>query len=171
MEQWKSVIGWEGIYDVSNEGRIRRIAPGKKTRPGRILKPHKRKNDGRLTVALSYHGKRFDGNLHSLVASTWIGPRPPGMEIDHIDGNPENNNIANLEYVTPQENMKRAYKLGLVKLKFGIEHYLAKLTIDQVRIIRSCTAPSTLLARVFSVTPITIRQVRRGLTWKHIKGD
>lgn len=53
--------------------------------------------------------------MHKLVAEVFLGSRPPGMQVDHIDGNKRNNAASNLEYVTGKESMRRAYRLGLVK--------------------------------------------------------
>lgn len=59
-------------------------------------------------------GRRRNMPIHSLVALAFIGPRPAGLEIDHKDGNRMNNAAANLEYVTPLENIRRAFRLGKI---------------------------------------------------------
>lgn len=123
---------------------------------------------GRLSVSLSVGGKERTFDVHTLVAEAFLGPRPVGLEINHIDGVATNNRSDNLEYCTRRENMRHAYRLGLSKeLGFGVDHHLAKLTMDQVRIIRACNASVSdyLLARVFSVSRPTINKVRKGLTW------
>lgn len=105
----------------------------------------------------------------SLVAEAFIGPRPSGKEINHIDGDHRNNAAGNLEYVTRRENMQHAYRLGLsARLGIGEDQHLAKLTTEQIIVIRNCTAPVRLLARVFGVSPITIKRAQQGVTWRHV---
>lgn len=166
-EEWRPVIGVEQWYEVSNTGRVRRSAAGQSTNAGRVLRPSKRKT-GRLTVYLSFDNRRLQGEVHRLVAAAFIGPCPIGKEVNHLDGNPANNNVGNLEYCTRRENMQHAYRLGLVSLGIGEDQHLAKLTTDQVIVIRNCTAPSAVLARVFGVSKGTIQHVRSRRTWKHI---
>lgn len=119
-EIWKSVVGYEGIYEVSNLGRVRSIdryvnnKSGKQIRKGKLLKIHKSYR-GYLRVILSKECKIRYLFVHKLVAQAFI-PNPNNYEqIDHLDGDKTNNNANNLEWVTPKENSNRAWKNGQAK--------------------------------------------------------
>ena len=166
-EEWRDVIAFEGWYQVSNCGNVRRARAGKRTYVGRLLKPSRRKS-GHLTVYLRKEGDDLQREVHRLVAAAFIGPCPDGKEVNHIDGNPANNHADNLEYVTRSENVLHAYRIGLLRANCGEDQHLAKLTTEQVIVIRGCKGvPSTLLARVFGVSRATIQSVQRLRTWKH----
>lgn len=97
-----------GIYQVSDFGRIKSL----KFMKEKILKL-KKTSGGYLHVLLYKDGKNKDHRAHRLVAQSFI-PNPENKpEVNHIDGNKENNNINNLEWVTGTENKKHAYKIGL----------------------------------------------------------
>lgn len=100
MEIWKSVVGHEGYYEVSNTGLIKSFV---KNKDGAILKTALDKR-GYCQVNLLKPFKEHR-NLHTLVALAFLGPRPDGLYIDHIDGNPSNNLSDNLQYVTPRSNI------------------------------------------------------------------
>jgi hypothetical protein len=112
MEIWKDIQGYEGIYQISNLGRIKSLH--RDYTNGRILNPAKN-NRGYLRLGLSGNGKvRYD-SVHRLVAETFI-PNPKNLpEVNHIDGNKLNNRVENLEWVTKGENQAHAYKTGLRK--------------------------------------------------------
>ena len=123
METWKDIPGFEGLYQASNTGLIR-SAPGKVTSSKRfshrvwktrILKhkfPLQRKRkDPRVT--LWKDGKCKDYLVSRLVAMTWVEGYEPFLTVNHIDGNPQNNNSMNLEWVTLSENIKKGYETGL----------------------------------------------------------
>ena len=136
--------------------------------PGRLLKPRVN-SKGRFYVSLSFNGREKTNAVASLVAEAFIGPRPHGLEVNHIDGDHQNDAATNLEYLTRRGNMQHAYRLGLsARLGVGEDQHLAKLTTEQIVVIRNCTAPIRLLARVFGVAPITIRRAQEGVTWKHV---
>lgn len=112
MERWRDIIGYEGIYKISNLGRIQSL-PRKRVK-GKMLNPAKN-NRGYLRVALCFEGKvRYD-SVHRLVAETFIENPKNLPEVNHIDGNKLNNNVANLEWVTKGQNQIHAYKTGLRK--------------------------------------------------------
>lgn len=105
--EWRDIFGYEGRYQVSNDGRVRNSR-------GRILKPNI-KSPRYHTVRL-YSGGRYDFEdrlIHQLVAETFL-EHEPGCEVNHIDGNRYNNDVSNLEWVSHQENMKHAVRLNLV---------------------------------------------------------
>ena len=99
MEQWKDIEGYEGIYQISSHGRVKSFKNGKI----KILKS--RINDkGYNTTCLRKDGKSKYKLVHRLVAEAFIPNIDSKPYINHIDGNKLNNNINNLEWVTPSEN-------------------------------------------------------------------
>lgn len=106
-EEWRPIVGYEGAYEVSNLGRMRslprEVAAGQRggTRivPGRMLKTPLGRN-GYRQVTL----RKQTFMVHTLVALTFIGPRPNGYEICHNDGNGDNNAASNLRYDTVSAN-------------------------------------------------------------------
>lgn len=128
MEKWKAIPGFEGIYEASNLGRIR-SADGKTTHSNkwgvvhwkqRIIKEHymlhKRKNDVRrdARITLWKDKKPHYFLVARLIALTWCEGYSDGMTVNHIDGNPENNNASNLEWLTRADNNRHAFRTGLL---------------------------------------------------------
>lgn len=107
MEVWKPIENWEEKYEVSNKGRVRNLITGK------ILKGDKN-NCGycRITLYDKPNKQRFF--THRLVLSTFLPvDNMKDLQVNHIDGNKENNSLENLEWVTQVENEIHAIKLGL----------------------------------------------------------
>ena len=107
-EEWRPVVGCDGRYEVSDLGRVRRSAPGRATYVGKILK-QSRSSQGYAIACLSGgKGKaRRWVETHLLVSRAFMGPPPDGLEVDHLDRDPGNPRLANLEYVTRAENNAR----------------------------------------------------------------
>lgn len=102
-EQWRPVAGgWEGVYEVSDLGRVRRVARGNRTRPGFVLSPFMR--GGYPHVDLSRDGAQTMFAVHVLVMRSHVGEPPPGHEVDHRDRDPRNARLSNLRYVTHPVN-------------------------------------------------------------------
>ena len=105
MEEWKDVVGYEGIYQVSSLGRIKsleRMRCHGKTYKEKIKCSHL--INGYVVVMLFKNGKHKNCKVHRLVAEAFI-PKPENKPcIDHIDTNRENNCVENLRWVTYQEN-------------------------------------------------------------------
>ena len=109
MEIFKTIIGYDGLYQVTSSGRIFSLRNNKFL----ILSPDSK---GYLRVQLFNHGKRTY-KVHRLVAQTFI-PNPENKpQVNHIDGNKKNNCVANLEWCTNQENQTHAWKNGLHHIK------------------------------------------------------
>jgi hypothetical protein len=121
-EEWRPVVGFEGTHEVSSLGRVRSLLSNK------VLKPIKHTGGYRC---VSPCGKRHR-TIHSLVAAAFIGPRPHGLDINHIDGDKTNNAAVNLEYVTRKENMQHARRTGLWE-NAGENNGRATATNEQVR--------------------------------------
>lgn len=122
VEEWKDVVGYEGVYEISNYGRVR-THKNKTTytsRHGirhwkqRILK-EKAKNNRDVRISLWKDGKSKDYLVHRLVAEAFI-PNPANKPtVNHIDGNPRNNYVENLEWATYQENNNHAFDNKLIQ--------------------------------------------------------
>jgi mRNA-degrading endonuclease HigB of HigAB toxin-antitoxin module len=106
VEIWKNVVGFEGVFIVSNLGRIMRLKC-RFAKEDRLLRPHISKR-GYYVYNLCYKGKNKICNIHRLVAQAFI-PNPENKrEVNHKDSNKLNNDISNLEWATPKENSMHA---------------------------------------------------------------
>lgn len=110
QEIWKDITGFSGMYQVSNLGRIKslkRVVPHPQSKtmtiPERILKPNT-VAFGYQQVTLRNQGNRTMKYVHVLVAQEFIGAKPKGYEVNHIDEDKTNNKLSNLEYLTAKEN-------------------------------------------------------------------
>lgn len=110
-EEWRPAVGFEGRYEVSSLGNVR-SCHGLRTQGKRRLTDVT--EQGYVKLSLRLNGKNYRRSVHSLVAAAFIGPRPTGAFIDHLDFNRANNAASNLEYVTPQENTRRAGRAGRI---------------------------------------------------------
>lgn len=126
MEIWKDVVGFPG-YQVSSEGRVR--SHGKVTRSARFPERHwkdriiKQKwQNNRARVELwRENGEHKTCQVHRLVGFAFLGaPENDEMTINHIDGNPRNNCISNLEWLTRGDNVRDAFARGVVPTTKGI---------------------------------------------------
>ena len=100
MEQWKEVNGYEGLYEVSDQGNVRN------TRIGKILKPGKNKKTGYLYVNLCKNNKRKNFYIHRLVAQAFI-PNPDNKPtVNHINEDKTDNSVENLEWATMSEQQR-----------------------------------------------------------------
>lgn len=172
MEEWRAVLEFPG-YWASDLGRIRSgdkilkptPKPGKwnylqvQVWAGDLLCEHcnRRKNS-----------RQYHRTVHSLVMLAFKGPRPEGMQIGHLDGNPLNNNVSNLKYVTGKQNAEHREAHGTVVR--GTKHWKAKLSEDQVRKIRKMALRTNhkAIAEIFEISPANAQAVINRKTWKHI---
>jgi len=101
MEIWKDIPGYEGKYQVSSYGRVKSLNYNN-TGKERIMSGEKIR--GYYSFNLSKNGKVKRFRLNRLVWEAFNGPIPEGMQINHIDEDPTNNNLENLNLMTPKEN-------------------------------------------------------------------
>ncbi|WP_168436327.1 HNH endonuclease [Microbacterium sp. K5D] len=147
-ETWKAVVGHEGIYEVSDQGRVKRIAPGSGTHPGRILSPMV-DYKGYLYVRI---GGRMN-RIHRLVAAAFFGPSD--MLVRHLDGNPLNNSVSNVRYGTPLEN-------SADRIEHGRHRRNGRLERTQCRYGHEYTPDNTIIRRQVGKRPYRgCRECRR----------
>ena len=128
-EIWKAVVGYEGLYEVSNLGRVKSLETmvvcrgGMRTRPSKMLKPS---GQFHLGVTLCKDGKVKRKSIHRLVAEAFI-PNPENKPVvDHIDTDAKNNCVENLRWVTTQENcMNPLTRINNSRSKMGHKCYLS----------------------------------------------
>lgn len=106
MKNWKPVVGYEGLYEVSFSGEVRGVK--RQGSSGAILRPGKRK-DGYLQVHLRKGGKGKPWLVHRIVALAFLNEVEGKNYVNHIDGNRSNNAVENLEWCTAQENTQHSH--------------------------------------------------------------
>jgi hypothetical protein len=99
MENYKQVPNTEKYYALE-DGTVINSGSGKPLK--QWLNPN-----GYYYVVMSVNGNRVSRTVHSIIAECFVGERPCGLVVDHIDGNPHNNNASNLQYITQRENVKK----------------------------------------------------------------
>lgn len=111
-EEWRDVVGYEGLYQASNLGRIKSL------RRNKILSPRKCRLSY-LSVALCRDGSFNNKRIHRLVYEAFVGRIQNGKEIDHINRKPWDNRLTNLRLVTHKENMNNPLTIDVMKSRVG----------------------------------------------------
>jgi hypothetical protein len=157
---WKKIEGWSN-YEVSDCGKVRRMACTIRYPQGfdcfyneRPIKPETIKR-GYLRVTLSEFNKQKRYSVHRLVAFHFLNNPEGKPHVNHIDGNPANNNVSNLEWCTPSENEHHSYKV------LGKVNPIRKLTDQQAAEIRASkgSVPSRKLAELYGVHKKTVLNI------------
>lgn len=127
-EVWKDIKGYEGLYQVSNLGQVKSLNynhTGKEK-----IRKLDISNKGYKCILLVKNGKKKKKTIHRLVAETFISNPKNKPQVNHIDGNKENNCVANLEWTTNSENEKHAYNNNLKHKLFGKNNGKSKAIIQ-----------------------------------------
>lgn len=183
-ETWKPVVGYEGLYEVSDLGRVRSVDIwitsrnrwGTETcrlRKGRILKQtidRGKEAYGRRQVKLSRENHPKTRLVHQLVAAAFIGPRPNGLEVAHRDGNAAHNALLNLRYSTPKDNSADKYTHGTMLCGTAVHN--SKLRECDVLRIRALHGERTVseIAEMFQISIAQVSRIQNGKRWAHVVG-
>lgn len=175
---WKPVPGFETFYEVSSDGKVRRIAPftrgrGCKDEMPRVLKPENRDGYLRVTMYGEPGTRRKLISIHTLVAAAFIGPIPRGLEINHLDRNRANNSVENLEYVTRlgNSNHRHSFDDAHINMPRGEAHHNSKLNeakVKEIRIHLAADQSMESIGSLYGITGATVAQIRDRKTWKHV---
>jgi len=162
METWKSVVGWEDRYEVSSHGQIRSLgALG--TKPTKILNTE-RLRLGYRRVSFCRNGVVTRKAVHHVVLEAFVGPRPGNLDCNHKDGDPTNNHVENLEWVTRSEN--ELHKRNVLMSQVGETHPLAVfVTIDEVEALHDSGMTYREAAKALGIGLTTLKRMRNGTHW------
>lgn len=181
-ELWEPIVGFEGYFSVSNQGRVRsetRTVPHKRhgtvTYTGKMLEPtlHVHGESSYYVISLSKHGRAKTLPVHRAVADAFLC-NPDGHEVvDHIDGDCTNNKAENLEWVSRSESAQRNVARGKLKGHRGERNPLSILMEEDVREIRRLLAEGGMtqrrIAELFGVVPMVITDIKMGRLWSHVE--
>ncbi len=170
IEQWVSVLGYDGFYEVSDLGNARRVTTQGGRPSGRSLRPGSRRNY--LNFTLSVENKQRTLCAHRMVWEGFNGPIPEGMQINHVNGDKADNRLSNLEVCTPNENMSHAYRaLGRDprRPQRGEKNGRAKLRasdVEKIKELRATGLSQQKIADQFGVDQTNISAILRGASWR-----
>lgn len=173
-EVWKDIIGYEGLYQVSNLGRIKSLAKNRNSLQNgdMLLKPSINKK-GYLIVRLYKNTVSKDFPVHRLVANMFIDNPSNKREVNHINGVKHDNRMENLEWCTGSENVRHAFEIGINTPRKGTLNGMAKLNDAKVLEIKVKYSEGNTamrkLALEYGVDYALIQRIIKGTSWSHIK--
>lgn len=184
-EIWNWIPGYEGRYEISNRGKLRRwvIISGNMFADGTVktlfrflstpilLKSHPNK--------WGYYGSHIGGKkfnnvrairIHREVAALYNTNPDNKPEVNHINGDKKCNEWWNFEWVTRMESIDHAFRTGLIKPALGEDQSNTKLKNEQVREIYNSKKKTKEISKEYNISTHTILDIKRGRTWWHITG-
>lgn len=173
QEIWKDIKGFEGFYQISNFGRVKRLS----VRCGTVVLKEKIRAlsltpDGYVRIRLQHGSKDITTRVHRIVATHFL--EGTGETVNHKDGDKTNNRVDNLEWMDRHEQLVHAYKLRLKKPESGTKSANSKLTESDIEFIRKTfksgcrTKGASALGRKFGVSHRTILNLIEGKTYKDV---
>lgn len=175
---WRPVVGYEGLYEVSNNGLVRsldRVVIERRTkrainRKGKLLKQNI--SDGYYVVGLGKAGLIKTLRVHRLVAMAFVpGYTKKKRVTNHKNGKKLDNSVDNLEWCTVSQNLTHAYALGLKPRERGSKHYATKLNERKVRSIKRLAkdgARNKDIAKAHGTSAGIVSAIRTGKSWRHV---
>lgn len=170
MEQWKDVVGWEGYYQVSNQGNVKSLkrkgvtAFGERDYAGYNLNPVKCKN-GYIAVNLTKQGLRNQKHIHVLVLEAFIGERPYKYDACHNNGIKTDCKLENLRWDTRSNNHKD--KIAHGTYQSGDKANKRKLNKDLADEIRLLKLSNDEIANKYNISITQLWRVKNNLSWSN----
>jgi hypothetical protein len=170
-EVWKPVKGFEGMYEVSDQGRVRALPYEMRHWCGRMIP----KPGGLVTLTKHTGGYRFVAlrggkkhYVHRLVMAAFVGPAPHRNDVNHINGDKTDNRLCNLEYCNRLHNVRHAIATGLQD-NAGEGNGMSKYTADQITKAHELVRQGASHAEAASATGVSrgmVQQVTKGTRWQ-----
>lgn len=162
LERWREVAGSHGYYHVSSRGRIRNVDG--------LIRKTSYNNKWYVTVTLYIDRKRVTRLVSRLVAIAFVPFVIGKPEVNHKDGNKNNNHSSNLEWMTRKEQLLHARKLGLLVSARGKWAGNTSLTEIQVREIRSLRGQQSnrITAKQFRISSPQVCRIQNRKSWAHL---
>lgn len=183
-EKWLPVVGYEGLYDVSERGGVRSYRRTGKSGTFSTALPMTLaiSNVGYPRVSLRTVGavRAKHHTVHRLVARAFIGPCPDGHNVNHKNGVKTDNRVENLEYTTHQENVDHSIRTGLkptgpyANTRRGSNSPASKLSDDDAREVFAMLARGETTISVgqrFGINPATVSRMKTGRNWIHLRPE
>jgi len=178
LEVWKPIPRYKNLYQISSKGKVKSLARVIARSNGRPQSIKERllkigSFGEYLSITLSKKGKNKSFFIHELVALAFIGPRPLGLVVRHLDSNKDNNFYKNLAYGSNEQNYKDKLKVGTQS--YGENHGKSKLTFEEVGKIRRLYLKGMILKEISEITEIklgTVWTIAKNTRWdprKHIE--
>lgn len=164
-EEWRSVVGYEGLYEVSNLGDVRSFYNG------RVLRPYRSRSHYVVSLHRGGNGRGKDRRVHHLVLEAFVGPRPVGMECRHFpDRDTANNRVDNLLWGTRKENCADREVQGTSQRGEG--NATAKLSNKDIEDIRQMAMERSLsqsaIALRYNVSQSLVSRIASRDRWTHL---
>ncbi len=160
MEQWRDVVGFEGVYEISDSARVRHVQKG-------TIKIPSIDETGRMSVLLWRNNKCRLMRIHRMLLLAFVGPCPPKHECCHNDGNASNNALSNLRWDTAQNNQLDRVKHGTSNR--GERCGSSKLTEIQARAIIADPRKHKYIAADYGVRDSVVSRIKSGKRWGHLQ--
>jgi hypothetical protein len=178
-EIWKDIVNYEGLYQISDKGNVKRLSRIVNRMNEGKLRDHNLKEkimkcdehifNRRLRIRLFKNGKYKRYQLHRLVLETFVGYCPKGMECCHKDDNPKNNNLENLYWGSRKDNIKD--KLKNDKICRGSRNGNSKLNDREVKLIKIMLKKGysgSFISERFGISRTMVSYIKLGKQWSHI---
>jgi predicted XRE-type DNA-binding protein len=168
VERWLPVAGHEGLYEVSDQGRVKSLPRQTRSglRGGKVLKP-RFKSNGYLQVGLHREGVMRTETVHTLVLTAFVGSRPEALQCCHSDGDPANNRLENLRWGTAKENIADKLKHGTDSR--GEKHRGARLRECQVIEIRKDPRTHQEIANEMGISRSEVSNIKNRRSWSWLE--
>jgi len=160
-EKWVSVLGYDGLYEVSDLGNVKSTKFGKE----KIMKQHTNRY-GYCKIDLLNNTKRKKHSVHRLVAIAFLENPENKLQVNHKNGIKSDNRLENIEFNTRKENMNHARKNGLTSNNSGKQRLTEKDVIDMRRL--RTFLPTRELAIIFNVSVNQVISIINRRSWKLI---
>ena len=168
-EIWRWVVGYEGVYMVSNFGNVMSV-PCMQTRRGhqyyKVGMEVLSHDNGRgyKVISLYKDGIQHQTTVHRLVAEAFIPNKENLPEVNHMDGNKSNNHVENLEWVTKSENIRHARDV------LNVFTANRRLTEEQILAIREDGRTEKEIGHLYGISQTSVNAIKIGKTYKNIGG-